>query len=607
MNPTTRICKVCGDEFVTTSPRQVCCNKTIVKRCEVCGTEFETICNSSKLKTTCSPKCTAVLIKQRRKESAQKTTKICKWCGKDFHPKSLRDEYCYDTHYATCEVCGKQFEINVRKDKTIRTCSSECKKVLQLRNRDLDVERKHFLETMQSKYGVDNPMKLQEVQEKLKETNRNKYGADWYTQTDEYKEKVKETDLKKYGCEHHLQSQKVINKRKETCLEKYGVDNVAKSDEVKSTIRNKMLEKYGVINFSQTQIENFEEWEKFKSDPAKYISNTFGTATCSQIASHIGCSLNSVYDYLDDESLKFIIKSKSRMEDEVYEFLRSLDSDMIIKLYSRSFINPYGVDLYLPEYKLAIECNPTETHNSSIPDIWGGYPKPKIYHKMNTDMCEKAGINLIHLFGYEWKHKKEILKSILRNALKKNTRKIYARNTILKAVSFDESQKFLIQNHRQGVSVSKIRLGLYYDEELVSLITFNSTRYQKSNIDEYELIRFCSKLNTTVVGGASKLFKEFLKIYQPHKVISYSDRAHTEGTLYEILGFKLQSISDPGYVWVDPKTDEYLNRIKTQKHKLKNLLNDDSIDLSKTEKQIMEEHGFVQIFDSGVCTWVYQS
>ena len=114
-------------------------------------------------------------------------------------------------------------------------------------------------------------------------------------------------------------------------------------------------------------------------------------------------------------------------------------------------------------------------------------------------------------------------------------------------------------------------------------------------------------LNTSVVGGASKLFKHFIRIYNPKRIRSFSDRAHTKGTLYSNLGFIELRRSDPGYVWVNLATDKAYNRVNSQKQNIKKFLQDDSIDLTQSEKQIMEAHRFAQVFDSGTITWQWTS
>ena len=147
----------------------------------------------------------------------------------------------------------------------------------------------------------------------------------------------------------------------------------------------------------------------------------------------------------------------------------------------------------------------------------------------------------------------------------------------------------------------------------VSLMTFSHMRNtigsvtNQFNTDTWELSRFCNKLNTNVVGGASKLFKHFINNYHPSEVRSFSDRAHTRGKLYEQLGFTYDHTSDPGYMWVDLYTDYAYARNNAQKQNICKFLNDPDIDLSKTEVQIMVEHNYVQVFDSGIKLWIWRN
>jgi len=97
----------------------------------------------------------------------------------------------------------------------------------------------------------------------------------------------------------------------------------------------------------------------------------------------------------------------------------------------------------------------------------------------------------------------------------------------------------LENNHLQGFVGGKVKLGLFFENELVSLMSFGKRRVamgKKSTNGEYELLRFCNKLNTNVLGGASKLFKHFKENYKPKEITTYADRSHSNGGLYEKLG-----------------------------------------------------------------------
>ena len=186
--------------------------------------------------------------------------------------------------------------------------------------------------------------------------------------------------------------------------------------------------------------------------------------------------------------------------------------------------------------------------------------------------------------------------------------KLFARKLNLMEVNSKDASIFLEENHRQGKAGSRIRLGLYNNDELVSLMTFGKMRHTvgRQNEAEWELIRFCNKLSTSVVGGASKLFRYFISTYRPQSILSFSDRAHTKGNLYRILGFHNIRTGDPSYVWVNTDDDKAYHRMNAQKRNIQKFLHDYDIDMSKSEKQIMEEHNFCQVFDSGTATWVWR-
>ena len=94
--------------------------------------------------------------------------------------------------------------------------------------------------------------------------------------------------------------------------------------------------------------------------------------------------------------------------------------------------------------------------------------------------------------------------------------------------------------------------------------------------------------------------------YEYDKIISFSDRAHTKGDLYQTLGFSQVHISEPNYVWVNYTDDTYYNRVTCQKRNLPKLFDEPDLDIkNQTEKQIMVSHGFVQVFDSGNIRWEY--
>lgn len=598
-----RNCQACGKEFWTTSSRRQFCYDDHYLNCCICGkrclvpanklsqiSNFEQYC--------CSKQCSVKRGLKTKNRNAFDC--VCSICGKHFKSVNKFSHICNDQHYGICAVCGKQFELNY--PYTRKTCSENCREVLASK-------------TTKSRYGVDNAFNLPDVRTKAKASVKAKYGADNYFQSDagqQYlrtrwqdpksaqllKEHQKATFQKHYGYDWGLQVPDIKVKARQTLLDKYGVDNISRSRYF-----------YSKINSEPTD-EQIGNLILFKSDPIQFLDSLNYKPSLKDLSSLLGIRDSSVGYLIDQlevpqDRIKYVY---SYMEDEVFEFLQSLNLDIVIQRNTFKVITPYELDLYIPEYRLAIECNPTSTHNSSF-GAWSveDNPLPRDYHQMKTNLCEKQGIQLFHIFGYEWAHKRDIIKSMISNILHNTKHVIYARNTQIKPVTYIDSYKFLEENHRQGNTVNSIRLGLYYQNELVSLMTFGKMR-QTIGIENtsgltYELSRFCSKLAINVVGGASKLFAHFIKIYNPDTVISFSDRAHTLGHLYEILGFEQIRQSDPGYVWVRLNDDTAWSRVNAQKKNIKSFLKDNNIDLSKTEFEIMEEHKYAAVFDSGTITW----
>ena len=278
-------------------------------------------------------------------------------------------------------------------------------------------------------------------------------------------------------------------------------------------------------------------------------------------------------------------------ETEILKVVNVYDSE----LHNRNILNGKEIDIYIPSLKLGIEYDGLRWHSEE-------FEENSNYHLEKTEECEKQGIHLIHIFEDEWLFKKDIVKSRLLNLIGETPIKIYARKCVIKEVDVRTASKFLNENHIQGNCNSLYRYGLYYNDELVSLMTFGKLRKNLGLTNEsgyYELLRFCNKLNTTVIGGASKLFSYFLNKNKPNSVISYADRRWSNGNLYEKLGFTLSHKSKPSYFYVVKGKRE--NRFKYRK----DVLVKEGFDSSKTERQIMGERGIYRIYDCGCLVYKY--
>jgi len=301
-----------------------------------------------------------------------------------------------------------------------------------------------------------------------------------------------------------------------------------------------------------------------------------------------------------DVSLSFIHKNNisykstqgiyGAQQKEVADFIRSIYTGEVIE-NTKKVISPLELDIYIPEHNLAIEFDGVYWHSEKN----GG--KDRNYHLNKTRLCEEQGIQLLHIFDNEWLTNKELWQSVIMAKLGLSNR-IYARKCEIVEVSSEEANVFLQDNHLQGKCQSSIRYGLVYENNLVALLTMGKNRY--SNKADWELIRFCSLKNTTVVGGFSKLLKHFTK-NNKGSILSYANKRWSNGDVYSNNGFKLESISSPNYFYTkDFFTLE--SRQKYQKHKLSSILS--TFDNKLSEWDNMVNNQFDRIWDCGNLVYI---
>ena len=240
------------------------------------------------------------------------------------------------------------------------------------------------------------------------------------------------------------------------------------------------------------------------------------------------------------------------------------------------------LDIYLPDYKLAVEYDGWYWHCDKFCE--------KTYHQEKTDGCEDQGVQLYTIFDLD---DLDIWKSMILNKLRQS-RRIYARKCEVRRVDYHDISEFLAENHLQGAVTSPINYALYYEGELVEVMTFKRPRFTKDY--DFELLRLCTTKGSTVVGGASKLFSAFRREYPTASVISYANRRWSRGEVYRRLGFDLLKVSAPNYWYV--RGDEVISRYQAQKHKLPQLLGE-GFDPELSESENMQRAGFERIYDCG--------
>uniref|UniRef100_A0A6M3L0P6 Putative Hef-like homing endonuclease n=1 Tax=viral metagenome TaxID=1070528 RepID=A0A6M3L0P6_9ZZZZ len=283
-------------------------------------------------------------------------------------------------------------------------------------------------------------------------------------------------------------------------------------------------------------------------------------------------------------------KHASKGEQEISDFIKSLFPNSEQRV--RNIIPPQELDILIPTKNLAIEYCGLYWHSENR-------GKDKNYHLNKLEQCQERGIKLITIFEDEWIHKQKIVESRLKQILNCfNNEKIYARNCAIGEIDTKTKDIFLEGNHLQGKDSSSIRLGAFFDGELVSVMTFSKGNIAKGSSSKegvYELSRFCSISDYRVVGIASKLLTYFIKGFKPKEVFSYADRRWSDGNLYKKLDFKLEHYTQPNYWYI--QKDKRIHRFNFRKSELSKKL--DNFDSTLTEWENMQNNGYDRIWDCG--------
>lgn len=472
---------------------------------------------------------------------------VCKVCGKE--------TAFVDWHHGYREFCGYK-------------CMNSCR----------EVQDKKKVTSMKN-YGCSNPMQNQEVREKLKKTFREKYGVDNVFQSEHVKSKIKETNQRKRGVDHHLQT--------EECKEKMIQTKIA--NKIDSLLQEHNLEVVDIVTHGKgceddyiikCPCENCDKCSEKKfviSSNHLYDRLRWGTPLCTtvypiqQIHSKDTSLEMFVRDLLDIHNIKYETNKRGFFEDHKQKEL----------------------DILIPSRQIAIECN----------DIWSHSWTNQDQHKYKFVECKKKGVQLLTVWEDWIKNKPEIIKSIILSKLGIYDCKIYGRNTEVVEITKRECDKFLNENHIQGAAGAKVRVGLKYNGEIVSVMTFSQNPYAqgstKNDKDAWILARFCNKKFTQVIGGASKLLKFFVNNYNPKTIISFSSNDISDGTLYKKLGFETDGEINVSYWYI--KGLKRYHRSMFTKSNLKNMGYSTE---GKTETQIMREAGYDLIYDCGTTKWV---
>ena len=387
-------------------------------------------------------------------------------------------------------------------------------------------------------------------------------------------------------------SKEVQENARETMISKYGVDNIMK------------LHKYHAASIKTIRKKSVDLWKARGLDIEYTDNNTVIVHDCCETHGDIEMDVKMFNNRTHDN--RYLTSTLCPLCRPNYDFsgpelvIRNLLDNLGIRYIAndRTLIKPLEVDFYIPDKKIAIEFNGIYFHSEDS-------GKSKDYHKNKTESCAVKGVQLIHIWENDWICKQDLITDMLKIKLGMYEHKVMARKCTVKEISAKDYAGFVNRYHLQGNVPSSYKFGLFYDNELISVMGFGRLRKSlgsKHKDGVYELYRYCVKSGYIVSGGASKLFSHAIThIPDAKEIITYAKRDWSDGNLYKSLGFEFIGYTDPGYFWTNNKGD-VLSRYATRK----DLIAKTEEEKTLSESQIMKARGYFRCYDSGNLKFIYK-
>lgn len=266
------------------------------------------------------------------------------------------------------------------------------------------------------------------------------------------------------------------------------------------------------------------------------------------------------------------------------------------------------LDIYIPEYKIAIEVNGIYYHSHEhmlISKAYNALGGKHNYHLMKTQACRDKGIQLIHLFEDDLRDKWDLCLNLIKSKLSmrgcdKFKRKVIgARKCEIRKV--EGFREFFDNYHINGCGRGDC-FGLFLNDKILSAIQVRRTPSNEDSTEgSFILDRYAVLFNYNVVGGIERLMKHAEKILNIKKWISYADITVSDGALYKRLCFELVSISNPDYryIYKGRRVHKFNFRIRRFKDDEELLFQE-----GMTEQQLAELNRIPRIYDCGKMKFV---
>ena len=387
------------------------------------------------------------------------------------------------------------------------------------------------------------------------------------------------TLVKLHGVTHYSKTAEYKKKFTDTCQERYGVNNPGQISGLKEKrSRNKQY------TFFTNVIKEISEFStpKFTFDEYTFIRDTSLPWECVNCETEFTASLFGKIPKCKQCYPSNNRGAQSSVECDILNEIKQFYHGEIIE-NSRLIIPPQELDMYFPDKQFAIEVNGIYWHSSDKLD--------KMYHQQKFNTCNQSGISILMVTDYEWKHKRDLVLNMIKHRLGIAQSRIHTRKCILKVIDSSTAKLFLNNNHVNGFARSSGHLGLYFNNTLVSVLSYATRHRFKTDHNIIEIVRLAFSCNAP--GALGKFIKYLQNNFIGYDIISYADLRYGVGNVYIQNNFVLSHMTSPGY-WYLLKGVLY-HRLSWTKQRLVKL----GYPSEKTEQTIMAEMGALRIYDCG--------
>jgi len=369
-------------------------------------------------------------------------------------------------------------------------------------------------------------------------------------------------DVYKHKTVHPSRRQE---KQEQTSMKNWGVKNFSQTQDFKNMHRELSKKNEESVNHSKRYLAgtdiHLKDWHESQPEPKPAYS--------------------ALKRLIPNETITY--DSLEKMLVDYRNNITSLESTAA-KLFESEHYGkkPKSLAAFIkPDFKLSetiyVNVDGLYWHSDKVKD-------DKWCHFNQRKEFETAGLRLFQFREDEIKNKPNVVLSIINNSLGKSQNRIHARNCSIQIVEHSVAVEFLDNNHLMGKPAPSKHIGLFYQNELVCLLSYKC----KSNICKIE--RFCSKVNTVIPGGFSKLLSDLEKNHLPEEITeihNWVDLRYGTGNHLLSKGF-IQTKETLGWKWTD--LEKTYNRLHCKAN----------MDARKlTEKQHAEELGLFRIYDAG--------